>query len=172
MIKNKKNNQVKTIKKNKSLSNLSQFNKGNSNTIDNIFSSKQNNSKSISNLMKNSGKKKSNKKAHTSSSLYNPTKRLITYINKNNNSNNNKSMYHNKTFDEDDTNKISSIESSIQNDLIIHKDPLLVTPISDLDFKRNFLNENLINDNKVLYLQNINFNSFAAVGLRFILKYL
>ena len=172
MIMNTKNNQVKTIKKNKSLSNLSQFNKGNSNTIDNIFSSKQNNSKSISNLMKNSGKKKSNKKAHTSSSLYNPTKRLITDINKNNNSNNNKSKYHNKTFDEDDTNKISSIESSIQNDLIIHKDPLLVTPISDLDFKRNFLNENLINDNKVLYLQNINFNSFAQDNLRFILKYL
>ena len=132
------------------------------------------NSKSMSKLLKSSGKKKLMKKGHTSSSVSNQRKTINEMnnkkINKHLNFLNNKNIkLQNKTYDEDDLKKILSIESTIQNDLDIHNDPLLV-----FDFipKGNLINENILNDNKLMYLHNINFIPFAEKHLIFILKYL
>ena len=172
-------NQLKSMKKNKSLSNLSGNNiksidLNNSSFHQNLPQKQNINSKSMSNLLKSSGKKKLMKKGHTSSSVSNQRKTINEMnnkkINKHLNFSNNKNIkLQNKTYDEDDLKKILSIESTIQNDLDIHNDPLLV-----FDFipKGNLINENILNDNKLMYLHNINFIPFAEKHLIFILKYL
>ena len=169
-------NQLKSMKKNKSLSNLNNIQSidlNNSSFNQNLPPKQSINSKSMSNLLKGSAKKKLMKKTHTSSSVQRKTINEMNFhkkINKNLNISNNKnSKFQNKTYDEDDLKKILSIESTIQNDLDINNDPLLV-----IDFipKGNLINENLLNDTKLIHLDNFNFIPFAEQHLHFILKYL
>ena len=174
-------NQLKSMKKNKSLSNLNGNNNiqsidlNNSSFNQNLPSKQSINSKSMSSLLKNSGKKKIMKKFHTSSSVSNQRRTINEInvhkkINKNLNFSNNKnSKFQNKTYDEDDLKKILSIESIIQNDLDINNDPLL---LFDFSPKGNLINENLLSDTKLIHLHNFNFIPFAEQHLNFILKYL
>ena len=94
------------------------------------------------------------------------------------NQNNSNSHYHNseilsKTYDE---NRLLTMESSIQSGFFFNdNDPLLISPITEMDFvgKNNLLlNSNEIEDNYHLKNINFNINDFLKNHLKIILKFL
>ena len=81
----------------------------------------------------------------------------------------------NKTLDDDSISKILSMESNIQNDFLLnHEDPLLINPITDVDFIHNDLMIKLndidgLNENHV---NNFSVEEFAEDHLGLITKFL
>lgn len=81
----------------------------------------------------------------------------------------------NKTLDDDSISKILSIESNIQNDFLLnHEDPLLINPITDVDFIHNdlLLKLNDIDGLNENHVNNFSVEEFAEDHLGLITKFL
>ena len=78
----------------------------------------------------------------------------------------------NKTLDDDSISKILSMESNIQNDFLLnHEDPLLINPITDIDFIHNDLMIKLDIDG-VNHIRHFNVEEFAEDHLNILTKFL
>ena len=103
-------------------------------------------------------------KSQTSSGIVTPsnlkTSKKVQFTDNTNNNNNS------KPNTERQSNKLMSMESNIQNDLLLnHEDPLLVTPQTDMDF----MHKNILSLHSIFI---ININDFAEDNFCFIIPFL